>query len=189
MISARWWKAALALALFAMPARAVELADVRWALPVFLRVLSLDAKYAEHVVGPAFVVLVPAPPSRAAERAEVVKATQALKISSVKGKPLKVIEAELTDKAALAKAIKDTQASALFLVPGLSRAEVKTVVDAAVPLRTYTLAVKDDMLEDGVLLGVLAKGEMRRVLLNTKAATELGVSFSEDVLKYVKTVP
>jgi hypothetical protein len=189
MISARWWKAALALMLVALPAGAAELADVRWALPVFLRVLSLDSKYSEHVAGPTFVLLVPAPSSRAAERAEVVKAAQELKIGSVKGKPLKVVEAELTDKVALAKVIKDSQAAAIFLVPGLTRAEVKVVVEASVPLHTYTLAIKDDMIDDGVLLGVLARGEMRRVLLNSKAARELGVTFNDDVLKYVKTVP
>jgi hypothetical protein len=166
---------------------AQEPVDARWAIPVFLRIISLDASFDERPQE-SFVVLVPSPPAQADARKKVMEAVESLNVTSIKNKPLKFIEGEFSDKASLTRVVKGTETAAI-LVLELAKAELAMIGDIGSERKLYTMALHDDITAHRLLLGVGVSGDFRKVLVNSKVTGTLGVKFEEMVFKFVKVVP
>jgi hypothetical protein len=174
----------IAVALLAWPALCEE-PDLKAAVPVLLKVLTYDVNFDSRGVG-EFVILVAG--DNAARRAALLKELEGVSVTKVKNRQVRYVGAELKDEAALQAEIDRSRASAVLAVPGTAAAGVKTISEVCQDNQLYALALEAAMVEQALPVGVTVSGGKPQIVINEKAARNVGARFETSVLKLARVI-
>jgi hypothetical protein len=161
--------------------------DVKAALPVLLKVLTYDVNFDARGAGP-FALLVVSEPGQSADRSSLIGSLKDASVTEVKKRPLKFISIDFKDEAQLQGEIDKNKASALLVVPGASRATVKSLWEVAQDNQLYALALDQETVQSFFPLGVTMVGDKPQIIINEKSSKAVGARFETVVLRMAKVI-
>ena len=153
-------------------------------LLVLLKVLTYDTRFGEHGSGD-FVVLVPYDAALLSEARELVSAGGALDTQKINERPLVFEAVALED---LDARLKARAAAAVLLPRGLNGPGLSRALEAASTRRAYCLALTEDQVKAGAVLGVGLANGRPQPLVNASAAKASGVEFAPSVLRLARVL-
>jgi len=186
------WTIAVGLTLgaFALApcARAEEPLEPQLALPILLRVLPYDRAFSTRGEG-TFVVLIVAQPGAGGDRDALLRAAEALKVSSIQGRPLRFEAAEAHDVASLREAVRKAHAGAI-LVPARASNELLMALPVILDTEhTYTLAMDPSAVERKLALLSVSNREGRpQIWLNIESTRAMNASFDSAILRVARLI-
>jgi hypothetical protein len=161
-------------------------ADVQAA--IITRLLGYDR--ALKARGSALVIGIVAKSSDKAStqaQAEMEKAFTSLKPSNVQGMNLIVVTHAYKDPADLLGWIVVDNVQVLYVAPGLTK-EVGAIRDVCSQKKVASVSPARDLVEKGLAIGVVLKGENPSILINLPVAESIGMDLDPKVLKLSEIV-
>ena len=117
-----------------------------------------------------------------ASQEQMLKALASVEPRSVHGLPIKVVSAAFKDRATLATWIEQEGIDAVYVTPGLGD-ELTTIRGACEERKVASLGAVRAFVEKGLAVGVVAKGETARLLVNLRAAEAAGMDLDPKLLQ------
>ncbi len=156
---------------------------------IIARMLSYDRSLKTRV-GTGVDVAVVFKPSNAASskaQADVVAAFKALEPHTVQGLPLTTVAHAFKDPAALADWASRESIDILYIAPGLD-SDVDAIRGVARDKKLVTISPVRALVERGLALGVVVKGDTPRILVNMPVAQTAGVDLDPKLLQLCEVI-
>lgn len=156
------------------------------AVLLLLKVLTYDKTFAARGDGD-FVVLLAAEPGQKSDREALLAEIERSGPQTILSRPLRFVRAE-ADGRALEDAIRATRASALLVLPGISRDKAAELAGVGTRLRVYTLGLDEAVVAAGVALGVAIEDGRPQILINHPATEAIGAEFEPALLQRARVI-
>jgi hypothetical protein len=178
---------ALAAFLIAESAKADE-PTVPIALQVDLldRVVRFERNYAGHGGAPARVVVVTKGDETASLRAAALASAAIDKTGNLGARPASVTTLTFSSAAALRSA--SLEADVVYLMPGLSRADLQGIAATFADSSVLTVGVSNGDAEAGAALGFELEGSKPRIVVNLRQARAQRLDFSAQFLRLARVI-
>ncbi|MHB8877684.1 MAG: hypothetical protein ACYC8T_28670, partial [Myxococcaceae bacterium] len=158
------WVALLALLTSGVARADGEMASLKVAMPILLKVLTYDQNFDSRGFG-EFVVLVVSESAQQGARDQVLDVLKNLSVTRVKNRPLKFVAGEFKDGPSLDAEVLRTKAGAILVVPGVSSSGVGFISEIAQDNQIYSLALEAPMVEQAIAVGVTQSGGRPQIII------------------------